>query len=122
MKLSPQDLIRYKLTINDISQAIRNSNLNISSGSVVTDQQEILIRSYNKMYEADQLKDIEIVSSIDGRKILLSDICIVNEQWPENVFYSEYNGRQSVGFNVMYNNNEDVIEIVDYSKTLRRRI
>lgn len=111
IEVSPEDLIRYKLTIDDIAQAVRNSNLNISSGSVVTDEQEILIRSYNKKYEAEQLKDIEIVSSIDGKKIHLSDICNVKEQWPENWFYSEYNGRQSVGFNVMYNNNEDVIEI-----------
>ena len=29
IEVSPDDLIRYKLTINDISQAIRNSNLNI---------------------------------------------------------------------------------------------
>lgn len=114
IEVSPEDLIRYKLTIDDIAQAVRNSNLNISSGSVVTDEQEILIRSYNKKYEADQLKNIEVVSSIDGRKILLSDICSVREQWPENRFYSEYNGRQSVAFNVMYNNNEDVIEIVDF--------
>lgn len=114
IEVSPDNLIRYKITIDDIAQAVRNSNLNISSGSVITDQQEILIRSYNKKYEADQLKDIEVVSSIDGRKILLSDICTVREQWPENRFYSEYNGRRSVAFNVMYNNNEDVIEIVDF--------
>ena len=45
------------------------------------------------------------------KKYLLTDICTVQEQWPENRFFSEYNGTQSVGFNVMYNNNEDVIEI-----------
>lgn len=114
IEVSPDDLIRYKITIDDISQAIRSSNLNISSGSVVTEEQEILIRSYNKKYEADKLKDIEIVSLIDGRKILLSDIANVKEKWPENIFYSEYNGKRSVAFNVMYNNNEDVIEIVDF--------
>ncbi|NOX66797.1 MAG: efflux RND transporter permease subunit, partial [Chlorobi bacterium] len=34
VEVTPEDLIRYKLSINDIAQAIRNSNLNISSGSV----------------------------------------------------------------------------------------
>ncbi|MGB5896205.1 MAG: efflux RND transporter permease subunit, partial [Ignavibacteriaceae bacterium] len=120
IEVSPNDLIRYKLTINDISQAIRNSNLNLSSGSVLTDQEEILIRTYNKKYEAVDLEGIEVISSIDGRKILLSDICSVREQWPENRFYSEYNGRRSVGFNVMYNNNEDVVEIVEIAENLAR--
>jgi multidrug efflux pump subunit AcrB len=111
IEVSPNDLIRYKLTINDIAEAIRNSNLNISSGSVLTDKEQILIRSYNKKYNAKELEDIEIISSIDGTSVKLIDICTVQEQWPENRFYSEYNGRKSVGFNVMYNNNEDVIEI-----------
>ena len=112
IEISPEDLIRYKLTIDEIARAIQNSNLNLSSGSVLTEQEEILIRTYNKKYEAIDLEGIEVVSSIDGRKIRLKDICTVQEQWPENRFYSEYNGRQSVGFNVMYNNKEDVVEIV----------
>ncbi len=113
IEISPDDLIRYKLTISDISNAIRNSNLNLSSGSVLTDQEEILIRTYEKKYEAVDFETIEVVSSIDGRKILLRDICSVVEQWPENRLYSEYNGKKSVGFNVFYNNNEDVVEIVE---------
>jgi len=111
IEVSPENLIRYKLTINEIAQAIRNSNLNISSGSVLTDHEEILIRSYNKKYQAVDLEKIYVKSGIDGQKISLNDICTVQEQWPENRFFSEYNGRRSVGFNVMYNNNEDVIEI-----------
>jgi multidrug efflux pump subunit AcrB len=121
VEVSPDNLIRYKLTINDIAQAIRNSNLNISSGSVLTDQEEILIRSYNKRYNASEFENIEIVSAVDGRKILLSDICTIREQWPENRFYSEYNGQRSVGFNVMYNNNEDVVEISQITEEMARK-
>jgi multidrug efflux pump subunit AcrB len=120
IEVSPENLRRYKLTIGDISQAIRNSNLNISSGSVLTDQEEILIRSYNRKYEASDFESIEIVSSIDGTRIRLSDIANVQEQWPENLFYAEYNGRASVGFNVMYNNNEDVIEVTKITEDLAR--
>ena len=120
IEISPENLIRYKLTIQEIANAIRNSNLNISSGSVLTDQEEILIRSYNKKYKATDLENIEVISSVNGQKIRLADICSVQEQWPDNRFYSEYNGRRSVGFNVMYNNNEDVVEVVDITEKLAR--
>ncbi len=113
IEISPDDLIRYKITVSDIANAVRNASLNLSSGSVLTDQEEILIRTYEKKYEAIDFETIEVVSSIDGRKILLRDICTVVEQWPENRLYSEYNGKKSVGFNVFYNNNEDVVEIVE---------
>ncbi len=116
IEISPRDLERYKLTINDIARAIRNSNLNISSGSVLTEQEEILIRSYGKKYQSQEFENIEIISGINGQKILLSDICTIKEQWPENRFYSEFNGQRSVAFNVMYNNNEDVVEIVEIAE------
>ncbi len=121
IEVAPEDLRRYKLTTGDLSQAIRNSNLNISSGSVLTDQEEILIRSYNRKYEANEFEDIEVVSAIDGTRIRLADIATVREQWPENLLYSEYNGVRSVGFNVMYNNNEDVIEVTRITDELARQ-
>ena len=121
IEISPENLIRYKLTVEDIAQAIKNSNLDISSGSVLTDQEEILIRSYNKKYHAVDLENIEVVSSINGQKIRLADICNVKEQWPDNILYSEYNGRKSVSFNAMYNNNEDVVEVVKTTENLAKQ-
>ncbi|MEE8336087.1 MAG: efflux RND transporter permease subunit, partial [Candidatus Neomarinimicrobiota bacterium] len=121
IEISPLNLERYKLTINEIAQAVRNANLNISSGSVLTRQEEILIRSYGKKYFAKDFENIEIVSEIDGRKIKLSDICTIKEQWPENRFYSEFNGKRSVSFNVMYNNNEDVVEIVEITEKIAEK-
>ncbi len=118
--VSPLDLERYKLTIDDISNAIQNANINISSGSVVTDREQILIRSYNKSYYVDGLENIEIVSTVDGQKVLLSDIAQIVEQWPENVFYSENNGKKAVAFNVMYNNSQDVVEIVETAEQLAK--
>lgn len=113
IEVSPENLIRYKLTIDDISQAVRSSNINISSGSVLTEQEEILIRSYGRKYEAREFEEIEVTSTIDGKKIKLKDIASIEEKWPENRFIAEYNGNQTVYLNVMYNNNEDVVEIVE---------
>lgn len=121
IEISPENLIRYKLTIDEIAMAVRNASLNISSGSVLTDQEQILIRSYGKKYEAEEFRDIEVISGVDGSKVYLSDICSIEERWPENMFYSEFNGNRSVSFNAMYNNNEDVVEIVELTEALARK-
>lgn len=118
IEVAPENLIRYRLTIGDIAGAVRNANLNISSGSVLTEQQEILIRSYNTRYRAEELRDIEIVSSIDGTRIRLADIATVREKGPDNTFFAEYNGRRAVGFNVMYSVNEDVVAITEITEEL----
>jgi multidrug efflux pump subunit AcrB len=111
VEVSPQNLIRYGLTIRDISNAINASSLNIASGSIVTQEEEILLRSYERKYTANELETIPLVTRLDGQTVLLRDIADIREQWPDNTFYTEVNGQRSVGFNVMYNDNEDVLEI-----------
>lgn len=113
IEVSPEKLERYQLTPAVIAQAVKNANLNISSGSILTDQEQILIRSYGKKYKAKELENIVIVTKVDGKKILLNEIAVVKEQWPENVFYAKVKGKQIVLFNVMYNNSEDVIKTVE---------
>jgi len=113
IEVSPEKLERYRLTADVIAQAVKSANLNISSGSIITDQEQILIRSYGKKYHAKELENIVIVTKPDGKKILLNEIALVKEQWPENVFYAKVKGKQIILFNVMYNNNEDVIKTVE---------
>jgi len=111
VEVSPSSLQKYGLTISDISRAIGSTNLNISSGSIVTEKERILIRTYSKQYEADGIGNIPVYSSLDGTTVLLKQVCTVTEKWPENIFYTEVNGKKAIGLNIMYNNNEDVIEI-----------
>lgn len=111
VEVTPDSLQKYGLTISDISNAIGRTNLNLSSGSIVTEKEKILIRTYNKEYEVEGIGNIPVYSSLDGTTVLLKQVCTVTEKWPENVFYTEVNGKTAIGLNIMYNNNEDVIEI-----------
>jgi multidrug efflux pump subunit AcrB len=113
IEVSPTNLERYGLTIGDIGNAIRATNLNISSGSILTDRERIQIRSYEKKYEAEQLEDIPIISSIEGRQVTLREIASIREQWPDNWFYEETDGKQTIDLHVMYSNDEDVLDIAD---------
>lgn len=113
VEVTPDSLKRYGLTISDISTAITSANLNISSGAIVTDKERILIRTYSKQYEAEGIGNIPIFSSIDGKTVLLKQVCSVTEKMPENIFFTEVNGKKAIGLNIMYNNNEDVIEIAE---------
>ncbi len=113
VEVSPTNLERYGLTIGDIGNAIRATNLNISSGSILTNRERIQIRSYEKKYEAEYLENIPIISSIEGGQVMLNEIASIREQWPENWFYEETDGKQTIDLHVMYSNDEDVLDISD---------
>ncbi len=111
VEVSPTNLERYGLTVGDIGNSIRAANLNISSGSILTNRERIQIRSYEKKYQADQLENIPVISSIDGQQVSLKEIASIREQWPENWFYEETDGKQTIDLHVMYSNDEDVLDI-----------
>lgn len=113
VEISPTNLERYGLTVGDISNAVRAANLNISSGSILTQRERIQIRSYEKKYEAEQLENIPIISHIDGRTVLLKELATIREQWPDNWFYEETDGKRTIDLHVMYGNDEDVLDISD---------
>lgn len=111
VEVSPTNLERYGLTVSDIGNSIRAANLNISSGSILTNRERIQIRSYEKKYQAEELENIPVISSIDGQQVSLKEIASIREQWPENWFYEETDGKQTIDLHVMYSNDEDVLDI-----------
>lgn len=113
IQVSPTTLERFGLTIGDVSNMVRAANLNISSGSILTDRERIQIRSYEKKYQAEQLENIPVITGIDGQSILLKDIATISEDWPQNWFYEETDGKQTIDLHVMYGNDEDVLVIAE---------
>ena len=57
------DLLKYGLNFNFISNVIRMSNIDLSGGSVKTNEEEIIIRSMNRSTDPEIVK--EIVESIN---------------------------------------------------------
>ena len=110
-----RDLRAYQLTFNEISNAVRAANIDITGGRVKTDSEEILLRAKQKEYYANDLRDIVVKKDADGGKIYLYQVADIKDQWAEdNPSRSFLNGEPSVVVTV--NNTprtEDMITITD---------
>ena len=107
----PSTLERYSLTLDDIDQAVRAASLNLSAGSVLTADEQIQIRTYEKKTTIPELENIAAMNTPSGRTILLKDISTVRRGRAENAVFTRANGRDAIGFQIMYSNTEDVIGI-----------
>ena len=74
-------LRRLNLTLNDISKKIRETSVDVPSGNVGQGLRQI--RSVGLLTNADSLSRMEIKSLDDGRKIYLSDMAQVSENFKE---------------------------------------
>ena len=72
-------LRKYNLTFQQISNSIREWSLNIPSGSIETNEGEILIRSNSQGYSVYDFSEIPIITDQDGSIVFLGDISKIRD-------------------------------------------
>ncbi|MCK5125750.1 MAG: efflux RND transporter permease subunit [candidate division Zixibacteria bacterium] len=113
IEVSEANMRRYQLTFDEIRQAVSQANINISSGKIDSDDEEILIRAWGRDYYADDLLDIPVRGNPDGTIIHLGDIATVREQWADVPNKSYYNGQYAVVLDINQTEDEDILAIAD---------
>jgi multidrug efflux pump subunit AcrB len=109
-------LRRYDLTFQEVSQAIAQTNLLITGGSVKTKEEEYLIRLRNRAYYAKELENIVVKAFPNGAQVMLTDVATVTDTWSETPNRSYFNGNPSITIDVSTTNTEDFIDAAN--KTL----
>ncbi len=109
--VSETNLARYGLTFDDVAQAVRNTNRDISAGLIKTETEEVLIRSRAKRTEAELIGDIVIRSNEDGSNLLVRDVAKVSERFAEVPNKSTMNGETAVFLRVDKLAEEDLLTI-----------
>ena len=83
VSFSEERLRAYNLSFSHAAAAIASDNVEITGGTVKTDQEELLIRAKNKGYSSEELKDIVLKATPDGRIVRLEDVAEVTDKWSE---------------------------------------
>ena len=79
LEISENTLRKYNLSFYQVSQAVQNWSVNIPSGSIKTNDGEILIRSNSQGYEIDDFSQIPIITDDRGSIVYLGDICDIKD-------------------------------------------
>lgn len=116
IEVSEADLRRYRLTFNEIANAVAQANINISGGKFETTEEEILIRAYGRNYYAKELQDIVVRGNPDGTAIHLNDVATIREQWEDVPDKRYYNSSTAVILNIDQTAQEDIIAIAETAK------
>ena len=113
-EVSPENLEKYNLTLQEISEKISRFNRDISAGLVRSKIEELRIRSFNKSYTTSDISKTPIKQLASGRIVFLGDIAKFKEQFSENPGSLFNNGKRSGIIRVNKLNNEDLGKISNY--------
>ncbi|MDG5492747.1 efflux RND transporter permease subunit [Psychroserpens sp. SPM9] len=110
-------LLAYNLTFSDVAAAVSASNILVTGGNIKTDAEEYLIRANNRSYYGDELSNLIIRASSDGKTIRLKDVAVVRDRFSETPNVTYFNQDLSVNISVTSTNNEDLISSAEKVKT-----
>ena len=110
------DLRAYNLSITEVANAVRNSNILITGGNIKTADEDYLIRASNRSYYGIELQNLIVRTEINGNIIRLKDVAELRDTWSENPDRLYYNGNLAIDITVSNTNNEDLISSADKIK------
>lgn len=111
VEVDPEKLLEYNLTFEEISQAIRQTNLDVSGGNLKGDRSQVSVRTLGEEREGRELENIEVRALPDGRVIYLSDVATVRDQFVDSDITSFWAGKRSATLTIQKTATQDAIQI-----------
>ncbi|GAL66919.1 acriflavin resistance protein [Jejuia pallidilutea] len=114
--VNESNLLAYNLTFAEVALAVSTSNILVTGGNIKTDAEEYLIRANNRSYYGDELSNLIIRATPEGKTVRLKDVAIVRDRFSETPNATYFNQDLSVNISVTSTNNEDLIASADKVK------
>ncbi len=116
IEISEENLLRYKLTFDEISRAVAMNNRDISAGMIKSEDQEILIRSRSRSVNPNAISDIILRANPDGSYLRIRDVAEVKRKFADVSNKLKLNGKQAIQLMINKLPEEDLEEISHYIK------
>ena len=122
IEISEDSLRRYGITLEQISQVIRNTSLDMPGGTIRTAGGEILLRAKGQAYWGDEFENIIALTRSDGTKVMLSEIATIRDTFAEGDLTARFNGKPAVMIKVWRVGKEDAINMAaDITRYIEQR-
>lgn len=116
VEVRKMELERYQITIDEIVNTIKYTNVDVSGGTIKTGIEELLIRSKGKELNAEHIENIVVRTTTNSGVLKIKDLADVTFQLAESPNKRYLNGQRAIGFTVEKLAEEDIILITDYLK------
>ncbi len=112
VEIIPERLIEYDVTFDEVADAIRRSNLDVSGGQLKGSRTTVAVRTVGEELEGSDLEDIVVRSGgADGKKILLRDVANIADGFVEVDIEGYFDSKPSMSCDVYKTKSQDAIQI-----------
>ncbi|MBS4029802.1 MAG: efflux RND transporter permease subunit, partial [Ignavibacteriales bacterium] len=119
INLDAQRVRSYGLSILQITNVIKMSNLDFPTGKIKEGAEQFVVRIAGKINSLDELRNLVLAKSKQGGDIKLSDVAEIQDGEKELITASRINGKSSVGIFVQKQSDANTVEV---SKIVREEL
>ena len=112
IKISKEILQQYGLSISDISNLIRQQNIDTPLGDINTDFQDIQLRFVNQSKSIAALESLVILSSSAGGELTLGDIATITNSYDLDEEKILFNDKRALILEIYKNKDSDAINVM----------
>ncbi len=112
--VDPQKLSQLQLDISQISERLRQENLNQAGGRLETPSYDFLVRTINQFADLKQIEDLYI-AEVAGSQIRLSDIAQVRDSFVDRQSITYVDGKEAIEVAIYKEGDANTVQV---AKTL----
>ena len=116
VEVSEDTLRQFGVSLGGFAQMVRQQNIDVPGGKMVTGSQEMLLRGNNKREDGIGIADLPAITKPDGDVVRVGDIANVVDGFAETTSINLINGRPGLVIQVAKTNKEDLFTVVEAVK------
>jgi len=121
VRVDQQKLHAYRLSLDDISDALEKENIDLPGGRIKETEQELTVRTLGEFQSVGEISDI-IVRYVEGKPVYLKDVAEVADSYKEKRQYVRTNFEPSVRIDVLKKSGGNTLQIADNVKAVLENI
>lgn len=101
IEVSELDLRKYGLTMSEISQAVKDSSVDLPGGTIKSSGGDILLRTEGQVYTGREYGELVLRTFADGTRLTLGDIATIDDGFVETDGYGRFDRKRTATLRVM---------------------
>ncbi len=111
IEVSEERLREHKLSLEQVTAAVRAHNQNVPGGLLRSEAQEIRLRTMGRKYRGEELAEIPVITRDDGSVLYLGELATIVDGFQEDALRPGVDGKPGLFLYVQKTSTQDALDI-----------
>ncbi len=114
-------LEKFDMSLSELTQAIKDREVNLSAGAIKTLDENIVVRTFNEFQKSEDIEEIVVRSNDSGASVKVKDVAKVSLTFKDWSQSRRIMGREGIILNIKSKETSDILETTDAVKEITEK-